>query len=178
MRLAAFLLVCGCAAQDVVVAEIEAGPDGHGFRTCVGNQDCAPNELCSRHDCGDVTGGCAPRPPFCDADRQPTCGCDGITYWNDCLRRGASVTASTPGTCDTNAVTCDATTPCPTGTFCARLAMTGACDPSSAGACWGLPDTCPADASATYERCPNPKCSDACNAIRDQQAYAQAPTCH
>jgi hypothetical protein len=182
MRVVVFVLMCGCAAQDIVVAEIEAGPDGHPFRTCVGNQDCAPNELCARHDCADVTGGCAPRPPMCDGDPKTVCGCDGITYWNDCLRKAAGITADTPGACETNAVVCSATTPCPSGTFCARLYPEGSCDTNGGGACWGMPDTCPLDAGGTiYKKCPaSPpdECADTCTAIRDQGTYAKAPLCN
>jgi hypothetical protein len=184
MRLAVLLLVCGCTAQDVVVADIEAGPDGHPFRTCVGDQDCSPNEFCARHDCANVTGGCAPRPLFCDDDPKPVCDCtNGITYWNDCLRKAASATSSTPGPCEASAFTCDSMTKsCPSGTFCARLYKEGMCDPNGSGACWVLPETCPVDAGGPpYMKCPAAppdECVDTCNAIRAQATYAQATICN
>ena len=37
---------------------------------------------------------------MCEEAPQPVCGCDGITYWNDCLRRAAGITAKRFGECD------------------------------------------------------------------------------
>jgi len=182
-RLLLSLLVCGCTAEDVVVADIEAGPDGHSFRTCVSNANCSPNEFCARHDCADVTGGCAPRPPFCDGDLKPVCDCtSGITYWNDCVRKAAGATASTPGSCETSALTCDMdASVCPDKTFCARLQPEGDCGVGT-GACWALPEACPVDAGGPiFKKCPaNPPnaCADMCTAIRDQGTYAAAPLCN
>jgi hypothetical protein len=178
--LAAFLFLCACAPTDVIVAEVEAGPDGSHFRTCVGNQDCSPNEFCDRHSCSDVTGGCAPRPLMCDqGDSNPMCSCDGLNYWNDCVRKQNGISAATTGECETTATTCDDNTPCPNGSYCARIFGEGECDPDGGGACWVLPTNCPPSEpdAGMYQKCPNPTCSGLCDAIRSQQAYAAAPTC-
>lgn len=176
------LLACACSPTDVVVASIEAGPDGPPFRTCVGNQDCSPNEFCERARCDDVTGGCAPRPIMCDESSSPVCGCDGTTYWNDCVRKSNAATSATQGSCDTSALTCDDATPCPSGAYCARLYPQGQCDTNGSGACWVLPLNCPeADAGdgLIWMKCPATPldCASTCDAIRSQATYASAQSC-
>jgi hypothetical protein len=61
---------------------------------CSGSADCAPDAYCERPvgACDDA-GTCVPRPDVCTALWAPVCGCDGVTYGNDCeaARAGASV---------------------------------------------------------------------------------------
>jgi hypothetical protein len=46
-----------------------------------------------------MAGTCQSIPTSCDDGYSPVCGCDGVTYFNDCLRRSGSVQAANPGIC-------------------------------------------------------------------------------
>ncbi len=173
-------VACTYTPEDVVVAQLDGGRGGRGFRTCVGNQDCMADELCERASCTDVTGQCAPRAVICDGTSAPSCGCDGLTYWNDCLRRASGITAATSGSCDTSAITCDRSQSCPLGAFCARLYPQGACDANGNGSCWVLPAACPdAGSSPMWTGCPTTSvCTDACDAIRSEATFTAVDSCN
>jgi hypothetical protein len=66
-------------------------------------QECALNEACDRRDatCSliDPEGVCVPRREVCFTLFAPVCGCDGVTYSNDCERIKAGATLAHPGEC-------------------------------------------------------------------------------
>jgi hypothetical protein len=118
---------------------------------CSSSDDCIDRDhFCARQRCEDARGRCEPRPTVCAPTLQePVCGCDGLSYFNNCVRRINGVTAATPGECDSQ----DANTwlcgppllgpPCPANARCARLKP--APDPS------GLP--CELDIVTTPGKC-------------------------
>lgn len=183
------LIAAACSVDDVVVAREPVASGGSGGSAgagggppgCASNDDCPANTFCEKASCGDKDGTCAPRPITCDDIRMESCGCDQITYWNDCLRRQSGIASAAQGPC-TGGLPCHDNPELECGTpdaSCARLVFPGQqCDPPPPGMCWVLPSTCPS--SPPPERwglCgmmgqpgpgpgPMPTCSPTCEAIR------------
>lgn len=185
-------LACSCAGSDIVVAELPAADGGEAGVTpdaapaaCATASDCNGTELCARARCDDPAGVCTARPASCSADGAPVCGCDGVTYWNDCVRRQFGVSASTPDSCGAGgliAVTCNATHPCPTaGALCAHLAPPGGvCPPDIPGSCWVLPASCGASDPKRWVPCGQAgACVGLCDALRAGTPHVSPPgVCH
>ncbi len=84
----------------------ECAPSGEGCPDvlcpgCVVNEECPPSEFCRFPvgECGGSPGVCDPRPPGCPADCPGVCGCDGVTYCNECEASAAGVNVADPGAC-------------------------------------------------------------------------------
>ena len=172
----AALLLCSCGTDDVVVATlpVHAGtPEAGNGGDCTSNDDCPPIAFCSRERCGDARGVCLVRPATCDPLAPPSCGCDGVSYWTDCLRQQYGVTASTPGSCMRDAAACadENGLDCPVvGAACAKLLFNTPCQDDVLGACWILPFECPmamAGPPELWSSCGDRmECRDTCGAIR------------
>ncbi len=68
---------------------------------CWFNWDCPPDEYCAKAvgDCYGA-GTCELRPEVCPLVYIPVCGCNGLTYSNDCLAAMWGVSVDYPGICD------------------------------------------------------------------------------
>lgn len=178
-RLFLFLLLAACEPVDLVVVDV---PDASVFAPpaipCANTSECGAGQLCEKSACGEALGHCVLRPPFCDGDSRPECGCDGVTYWNDCLRRAAGVESRQGrGPC-VNPRACDPTTACPGGALCAQLVFPNECGLTAAGACYVLPQTCVGQQPDHFFACRDSgmtQCLDACAAIRSGQPAMRFP---
>ena len=196
----AVALVAACADEQIVLATLPPMFDGgmpNDGRRCVEDKECSTKEFCERVGCEDVAGTCQDAPVLCEEEGHPVCGCDGVTYWNDCLRRSHGVTAAASGECGSNARNCrhgsKGAPPgdpdvCPPGTFCAQLlSLPGDvppppdfCGPDAPGTCWALPVVCPDRAGPDrWLACgaPQPICTTTCDAIRSGAPYRRAESC-
>jgi hypothetical protein len=137
-----------------------AGASGAGGSDmqCRNLNDClGPTWLCAKQGCGDAMGICRPRQFTCDPVYAPVCGCDHVTYWNDCLRDQYGVPASTVGKCGGGARACDTSADCGPGANCSHfLPPNVSCgQPPGAGNCWVTPMDCPTnDDSKKWTSCP------------------------
>ena len=204
--------VSACSSRDVVVFEVEpeddlpivdAGPDAppadaadaadadasDATIPCRDLFDCPAYWFCFKNSCADAMGTCEPRPVFCTWEPGPVCGCNGVTYWNDCLRQQLGSAASSPGECQLDAVPCNRGVDCGfQGSHCARLLFPnqacpdGAPEPDS-GTCWAIPPDCNAvPDSQRWRHCPLPDepegyippCVNTCWSIWSELPHLQA----
>jgi hypothetical protein len=169
LLLFANLALTSCATDDVRVATLQS---------CTTNEECLPTDFCAKASCGDTEGSCELRPVLCGSTNDSSCGCDGVTYWSDCLRMQRGIAASTPGQCFDNAKTCASVDAAEcqsaaSGASCGRLVAGGpggpACPADTPGVCWVLPPDCgglgPGD--ERWQACDGSNvCNDMCAAIR------------
>jgi hypothetical protein len=184
---AALLFLVGCSDEAIVLATIpESAADGGkraGDTRCTRSEDCGSGRYCKKHGCEDQAGECEPYPTHCGDEEQVVCGCDGVTYFNECLRRAAGIAEAHDGDCTTDAVICGGKSkvPCAGSAVCATLLGFGggSCDDAN-GICYVLPATCPAPShSDRWDECEpvGRKCLDTCQAIRSGKSFFRASRC-
>jgi hypothetical protein len=183
------LLGGACSEETIVLATIPASDAGGGRAVvrCSSPSDCAAGLFCDKHQCDEAVGVCEAYPAYCSDELHPVCGCDGITYYNDCLRHVAGVTRASEGECAAGSATpCGGTAgACPSGTVCVRLLGAGVdprrCPDDVGGTCWGTPASCPAT-STTPDRwngCgpDGDRCVDTCTALTSGVPHVRASGC-
>jgi hypothetical protein len=112
--------VCGC---DGVTYDNACEASKAGARiatesecTCENNDDCDSESYCDGESCGG-SGTCEPKPTECPEPRDPVCGCDGLTYHNECVAESLGARIGSLGACACEGnEECDATQYCEAAT--------------------------------------------------------------
>ncbi len=166
--------VCGCDGvtygNDCERMAAGAGKRHHGEcqALCGGiaGIPCNDGEVCELPphmcDAADLQGHCVPLPDACPQHIEPVCGCDGVTYGNDCERLRAGVPLDHFGPC------IEQCTPggsdCPADQIC--IALPGHCgDPTAPAACIPNLDVCPLMSVFPVCGCDGVSYPSACEAI-------------
>jgi hypothetical protein len=179
-------IVCvasSCSSTDVPLATLPAGDDAATppAPRCASITDCPQGTYCEKETCDSPSGTCTFYPAECPSVEMPVCGCDGVTYFDHCLRQIWGVPSETMGPC--MAFTCGgpSNNPCPADSHCAQLGGgPGHCSPMAEGNCWVLPPQCPSPSEGgnLWDSCqPGQHCLDTCEAVLMGGSYSRSVMC-
>lgn len=170
--LVGLLGLVACAPREVLLVSVDGGS------ACESDADCAvPGMYCDRSEtgCRSSVGFCRAMPLLsCSSAFSPVCGCDGLTYFNECLAAKEGASLSGTGECRDPRSRCVPTVPCrvrPSShgvVVCARVAAR--CGPPGSapppGVCLFMPTNCSGEARACQEQ---NVCLNLCEALQSGQ---------
>jgi len=104
---------------------------------CETHSDCSETTFCEKNSCDDPSGTCVIQPEICTFQYDPVCGCDNITYSNDCERKSAKTSLQHEGECQEQ---CKENGDCEVGFFCQK----DGCN-AEGGSCTEIPTICTAE---------------------------------
>lgn len=131
--------VCGCDNKnydnECFAASFGVSVAHYGLCTdskCAENGVCSKTDFCALNNCN-FPGVCKPKPTTCQDVWAPVCGCDGVTYSNECEAAAASMSVAYTGECKTG---CKSSAQCGSNEYCE---LTN-CEPP--GVCKSKPQFC------------------------------------
>jgi Kazal-type serine protease inhibitor domain len=129
-------LGCGRHLNEVASAADDGGDDAEIPCSPTIDAACKLNRCAG--SCDDpTTGKCEsiPEPSTCTGGYSPVCGCNGVTYFNDCLRKAAQANLAVTGQCGQLVASCEGgRLPCLEGPGPKPCDPTGSCDDADGGA--------------------------------------------
>lgn len=128
-------------------AAIGAACDGPLDYSCGAGEVCVFTDATNACGAANQPGVCIARPRLCPENAPLVCGCDGITYANDCFANQAGVSVAHAGPCDTEPSPQACGGPldnvCPSGEFCDYDDDALCGNTNIPGHCVALPLGCP-----------------------------------
>lgn len=167
---------CGCEPYICP----DAGTDAGAGIPCTWSQNdpCGPGKYCSAPNCGKGT--CVPRGVGETSSRDPWCGCDGVTYWNESVAAKRGMSTRKKGACTVTAA-CGFGDDCTNGAVCNyRVPSEDDCNVSEhTGTCWMMPVSCPASPAVLHTLgCSKTQCANECQLIKLAIPWYETNVCN